>query len=66
MDANRPRPVRQRDRLQQHTTDRVCVEPSCETKLSRYNAGDLCATHSEGAERGHAGAVPRHTRLRSD
>jgi hypothetical protein len=66
MDANRPRPVRQRDRLQQDTTNRVCADPSCDTKLSRYNAGDLCAIHSEGVERGTTRALPRHTRLKSD
>jgi hypothetical protein len=66
MDANRPRPVRQRDRLKQHAGNRVCAEPLCDTKLSRYNAGDLCAAHSEGAERGRTRALPRHTRLRSD
>jgi hypothetical protein len=66
MEADRPHPVRQRDRLKQHATDRVCADPSCDTKLSRYNAGDLCASHSEGVERGRTRALPRHTRLRSD
>ena len=31
-------------------TGRVCVEPSCEVRLSRYNSTDWCALHeSPGA-----------------
>jgi hypothetical protein len=26
-------------------TDRVCVEPGCTVKLSRYNSTDWCALH---------------------
>jgi len=26
---------------------RVCMHPSCTTKLSRYNANALCALHSQ-------------------
>ncbi len=26
---------------------RVCVYPGCDTRLSRYNAGDACWQHAE-------------------
>ena len=29
----------------QYTTGRVCDEPGCETKLSRYNKWDFCWQH---------------------
>jgi hypothetical protein len=64
VEARRPRPIRQRDRLEQQDAGRVCAAPSCETKLSRYNAGEICSTHSERAEGSGTDALPRRTRLR--
>lgn len=31
---------------EQFGTGRVCVEPGCRTRLSRYNDGDHCSLHA--------------------
>jgi hypothetical protein len=36
-----PPPSRTTDR------DRICVEPGCTTRLSRYNEGDYCWQHAD-------------------
>lgn len=33
-------------------TDRVCIEPSCEVRLSRYNSTDWCALHESPSATG--------------
>ncbi len=33
-------------------TGRVCIEPSCEVRLSRYNSTDWCALHESPAATG--------------
>lgn len=30
-------------------TDRVCIEPNCHVRLSRYNSTDWCAVHESPA-----------------
>lgn len=34
--------------------DRICARPECATKLSRYNAQELCGVHEASAQRHRA------------
>lgn len=32
--------------IEQHAPDRVCAEPACAVRLSRYNPAPTCAAHA--------------------
>ena len=39
--------VRLQDRPKESGIGRICEQPACETILSRYNPGTVCAAHTE-------------------
>lgn len=49
--VSRPR-FSKRGFVQQFDQDRTCSDPSCSTKLSRYNSQHTCAVHGDENRRG--------------